>query len=69
MSSRGSRARGAWSTARNPLPVIGFIRTTSSQDYTPLVPAFHHGLGEMGLTRRFSYLISHVVLCGISIAV
>jgi hypothetical protein len=53
MSSRGSRARGAWSTARNPLPVIGLIRTTSSRDYTPLVPAFRHGLGEMGLTRRF----------------
>jgi hypothetical protein len=49
----GVAARGAGSTARNPLPVIGFIRTTSSQDYTRLVPVFRHRLGEMGLTRRF----------------
>jgi putative ABC transport system substrate-binding protein len=28
------------------IPVIGFIRTTSFQDYTPLVPAFRRGLGE-----------------------
>jgi hypothetical protein len=27
--------------------VIGFITPTSSQDYTPLVPAFRRRLGEM----------------------
>ena len=29
------------------IPVIGFIRTTSSKDYTPVVPAFRRALGEM----------------------
>jgi hypothetical protein len=44
-------AAAAWPLAARgqqwALPVIGFITPTSSQDYTPLVPAFRRRLGEM----------------------
>ena len=44
-------AAAAWPLAarasqQRAIPVIGFIRTTSFQDYTPLVPAVRRALGE-----------------------
>jgi putative ABC transport system substrate-binding protein len=42
-----------------PMPVIGFLRSTSLADSTPLVTAFRQGLSEMGFAEGRNVAIEY----------